>query len=49
MDEIAYNTADLDDAFEARLLDFDQLRAEVPFFDEAYAEVDRRYPAGRTS
>lgn len=47
VDEIAYNTADLDDAFEARLLDLDQLRAEVPAFDAAYAEVDRAHPEGR--
>jgi dGTPase len=47
VDEIAYNTADLDDAFEAHLLDFDVLRAEVPFFDAAYAEVDRQYPQGQ--
>src|SRR6202167_5831964 len=46
VDEIAYNTADLDDAFEARILDFDQLRAEVPPFDAVYTEVDRRYPQG---
>ena len=46
VDEIAYNTADLDDGFEAHLLDFDQLRAEVPVFDAAYAEVDRRHPQG---
>lgn len=47
VDEIAYNTADLDDGFEAHLLDFDQLRAEVPIFDSAFADVDRRYPQGR--
>jgi dGTPase len=47
VDEIAYNTADLDDGFEARLLDLDVLRAEVPLFDAAYAEVDRRHPGGR--
>jgi dGTPase len=46
VDEIAYNTADLDDAFEARLLDFGQLRREVPMFDEFYAQVDRRHPGG---
>src|ERR1700683_3930342 len=45
VDEIAYNTADLDDAFEARVIDFDQLRADVPLFGHAYAEIDRRYPA----
>jgi dGTPase len=47
VDEIAYNTADLDDAFEARLLDFDRLRSGVAIFDTAYAEVDRRHPQGR--
>src|SRR5271167_4075932 len=44
VDEIAYNTADLDDAFEARILDFDQLRAEVPVFGTAYEAVERRHP-----
>jgi dGTPase len=47
VDEIAYNTADLDDGFEAHLLDLDALRAEVAIFDEAYAEVERRYPRSR--
>jgi dGTPase len=47
VDEIAYNTADLDDGFEAHLLDFEQLRVEVPVFDAAYAEVDRSHPQGR--
>ncbi|MGH9736714.1 MAG: deoxyguanosinetriphosphate triphosphohydrolase [Candidatus Acidiferrales bacterium] len=47
VDEIAYNTADLDDAFEARLLDLEQLRTEVAIFDEAYTEIDRAYPEGR--
>jgi dGTPase len=46
VDEIAYNTADLDDGFEARLLDLDQLRAEVPVFETAYQEVDRTHPNG---
>ncbi|HLV93683.1 MAG TPA: deoxyguanosinetriphosphate triphosphohydrolase [Candidatus Acidoferrales bacterium] len=47
VDEIAYNTADLDDAFEARLLDLEQLRAEVPAFDAAYREIDRLHPEGQ--
>src|ERR1700735_404090 len=47
VDEIAYNPADLDDGFEARLVDLDQLRAEVPIFNHAYSEIDRRYPQGR--
>jgi dGTPase len=41
VDEIAYNTADLDDGFEAHLISVEQLRAEAPIFDAAYAEVDR--------
>ncbi len=47
VDEIAYNTADLDDGFEARLLHFEELRAEVPAFEAAYKEVERRHPSGR--
>ena len=31
-DEIAYNTADLDDGFEARILSLEQIRAEVNIF-----------------
>jgi dGTPase len=46
VDEIAYNTADLDDGFEAHLVDLDLLRAEVPLFGDAYAAVDRDYPQG---
>jgi dGTPase len=46
VDEIAYNTADLDDAFEARVIDFDQLRAEVPIFVAAWDDVERRHPQG---
>jgi dGTPase len=45
-DEIAYNTADLDDAFEAYLLDFDTLRAEVPVFDAEYRQIEKEYPRG---
>ena len=48
VDEIAYNTADLDDGFEAHLVDLNQLRAEVPIFEEAFAEVDCRYPRGKS-
>src|ERR1700691_5068901 len=46
VDEIAYNTADLDDAFEAHILDFDQLRAEVPVFGSIYEEVERGHRQG---
>ncbi len=47
VDEIAYNTADLDDGYEAHLIHLDQLRAEVPIFDAAYRQIDRRYPHGK--
>jgi dGTPase len=47
VDEIAYNTADLDDAREAELLDLDVLRREVPIFADAYAQIDTSYPGGR--
>ena len=45
--EIAYNTADLDDGYEAHLIHLPELRADVPLFGHAYAEIDRRYPAGK--
>lgn len=48
VDEIAYNTADLDDAFEARLLDLEALRTEVPLFGSAWNDVDCLYPDGAT-
>lgn len=47
VDEIAYNTADLDDGREAELLTVEMVREEVPVFAEAWAEVDRRWPGGR--
>src|SRR5881227_3690902 len=47
VDEIAYNTADLDDALEAGLLDLAALCQEVPAFGEAYASVDAGYPSAR--
>ena len=47
VDEIAYNTADLDDALEAELLDLGALRKEVPFFGEIYAQVDTAHPGAR--
>src|SRR6478609_5353531 len=47
VDEIAYNTADLDDAREAELLDLDAVRAAVPIFDQAYSRVAAAYPGAR--
>src|ERR1700758_4931776 len=40
VDEIAYNTADLDDALEAGLLDLPALCNEVLLFGEIYRQVD---------
>jgi dGTPase len=46
VDEIAYNTADLDDGYEAKLLDVGVIRSSVPWFAELYGEVDRSHPQG---
>jgi dGTPase len=43
-DEIAYNTADLDDGFEAHILSLEQIRDGVPVFERFYREVERIYP-----
>ena len=47
VDEIAYNTADLDDGYEAKLLDIDMICSDVPLFAELYGEVERSHPRGR--
>lgn len=43
-DEIAYNAADLDDAFEARLLDTAALRDEVPLARELFDAAEQNHP-----
>src|SRR5215467_8267906 len=43
-DEIAYNTADLDDGYEAHLLALDQICEGIPVFDRFYREVVQIYP-----
>ncbi len=43
-DEIAYDTADLDDGYEARLLTLEKIREGVPVFDRFYREADKAYP-----
>src|ERR1700674_1047148 len=43
-DEIAYNTADLDDGYEARLLTVEQIRESVELFKRHYSEAKIRYP-----
>ncbi|HYW66277.1 MAG TPA: deoxyguanosinetriphosphate triphosphohydrolase [Candidatus Dormibacteraeota bacterium] len=47
VDEIAYNTADLDDALEANLLDVEVLCHEVPFFGEYYGKVETEHAEAR--
>ena len=43
-DEIAYNTADLDDGFEAKLLRLPHIRERVPVFERYYVEAEAKYP-----
>jgi dGTPase len=43
-DEIAYNTADLDDGYEAHLLTFEDVRSGVEIFRKFCPEVERLYP-----
>jgi dGTPase len=45
VDEIAYNTADLDDAMEAELLNVDLLAREAPLFGEFLNRVRKSFPA----
>jgi dGTPase len=47
VDEIAYNTADLDDAREAELLDLHALQGAVPIFGDAYARVEAMHSSAR--
>jgi dGTPase len=44
-DEIAYDTADLDDGFEAHLLTLKTIRAGLPVFEAFFQEVEALYPA----
>jgi dGTPase len=46
VDEIAYDAADLDDGYEAKLLDIRMIRDGVPLFDAFYREVERAHPDG---
>jgi len=43
-DEIGYNTADLDDGYEAHLLTLEQIREGVPVFECFFREVEQIYP-----
>lgn len=42
-DEIAYNTADLDDARDADILTWEEIRASVPKFDELARRVEQQF------
>ncbi len=44
-DEIAYNTADLDDGCEARLLQMEDIRAHVGIFRRCWEQAGKRFPA----
>ena len=43
-DEIAYNTADLDDAFSAHIIDAGQIAAQVPAYAAIYETVEMQFP-----
>ncbi len=43
-DEIAYNTADLDDGYEARLLTVEQIADSIDLFRRHYDAAKKRYP-----
>ena len=43
-DEIGYNTADLDDGYEAHLLTLEQIRDGIPVLDSFFREVEQIYP-----
>jgi dGTPase len=42
-DEIAYNTADLDDGYEARILSLPEIRSAVALFDRSFREAESRH------
>jgi dGTPase len=43
-DEIAYNTADLDDAYSARMFTLEEVRDAVPAFQEMHDEIEGHFP-----
>ncbi|HMD30263.1 MAG TPA: deoxyguanosinetriphosphate triphosphohydrolase [Candidatus Acidoferrales bacterium] len=47
VDEIAYNTADIDDGWESKLLPLERIVEEAPRLGDIYREIDRQYPAAR--
>jgi dGTPase len=47
-DEIGYNTADLDDGFESKVLRLEDMRSGVRIFERFYREAEAKYPTART-
>jgi dGTPase len=43
-DEIGYNTADLDDGYEAHLLTLEQIVSDLPIFGRFFRQAERTYP-----
>jgi dGTPase len=43
-DEIAYNTADLDDGYEADILSAPQICESLPVFEQAYRDAEKKFP-----
>jgi len=48
-DEVAYNTADLDDAFSAGLLTPEEVAACTPYYRELYEGAETQFPAASAS
>lgn len=46
-DEIAYNCADLDDGYEAKLLTLPVIRERLPLFAGIYRAMEKKYPAAK--
>ncbi len=44
VDEIAYNSADLDDGYESGLLSLENILAHVRLFERIFRSIDERYP-----
>jgi dGTPase len=46
-DEFAYNCADLDDGYEAKLLTLPLIRECLPLFDKLYRAMEKKYPEAK--
>lgn len=47
-DEIGYDTADLDDGYESKLLRLEDIRKHLRIFERFYREAEAKYPTART-